>query len=53
MKRFNFSVLFILALAGILMGILVAHPAAGIALGLVAGCTLGFVVRPKKRSCCQ
>ncbi|MGZ4819484.1 MAG: hypothetical protein ACXVZJ_12715, partial [Terriglobales bacterium] len=52
-KRFNFKPLIIGIIAGLLVGVLTAHPTTWISIGVVAGCALGLVVRPKKKSCCQ
>ena len=53
MKRFNFKPLIIGLIAGLLLGVLLAHPVMAIGAGLVAGCILGFAIPPKKKSCCQ
>jgi hypothetical protein len=52
-KRFNFYPLIVGLIAGLLIGVLTARPTAWTAIGLVAGCAMGFVIRPKKKSCCQ
>jgi len=53
MPRFNFKPLWIAVIAGLLLGVLLAHPIVATATGLVAGCVLGFAIPPKKKSCCQ
>ena len=53
MKRFNFSLLIVGIIAGLLVGVLTAHPALWISVGTAAGCVFGLVIQPKKKSCCQ
>ncbi len=53
MKRFNFKLLWIALIAGLLLGVLLAHPMAATIVGFVTGCGLGFAIPPKKKSCCQ
>lgn len=53
MKRFNFSPLIVGSIAGLLLGVMTAHPALWIVIGIAAGCVLGFVIPSKKKICCQ
>jgi predicted benzoate:H+ symporter BenE len=52
-KRFNFSLLVVGIIAGLLVGVLTARPIAWTTIGVVAGLALAFAVPPKKKSCCQ
>lgn len=53
MKSFNFKPLWIALIAGLLLGVLLAHPIPATVAGLVVGGILGFAIRPKKKSCCH
>jgi predicted benzoate:H+ symporter BenE len=52
-KRFNFSLLVVGLIAGLLVGVFTAHPITWISIGIVAGIALAISIRPKKKSCCQ
>jgi hypothetical protein len=53
LKRFNFKPLMVGIIAGLLIGVMTAQPVIWISIGVVAGCAMGFAIRPKKKSCCQ
>ncbi len=53
MTRLNLRWLFICLIAGLLLGVVSAHPLTWTAVGTVAGCALAFLVPPKKKSCCH
>jgi uncharacterized membrane protein YoaK (UPF0700 family) len=53
MKQFNFSLLVIGTIAGLLVGVLTGHPAIWITVGVLAGCFFAMLMHPRKKSCCQ
>jgi hypothetical protein len=52
-KRFNFSLLVVGVIAGLLLGVLTARPITWTTIGMGAGVALALVIHPKKKSCCQ